>query len=109
MSLFLVLAILRTDDEVSAPLSPPSRPTHAASAVESISPLVHSERSATVVNVRNIAEGHAGEGVNSHDWLRSPLCGKRTATVLFSAPTSPSRPLMAHLYKKRGLVDATAV
>ena len=77
---------MRTGNEMPAPLSPPSHARHAAPAFESISPLSHSERTATVENLRNIAEGHACERVDSHDWLSSPSCGKGTATVLFGAP-----------------------
>ena len=47
LCLCVVFPISRTGNEVSAPLSPPSRPTR-ASAVESMSPLMHSERTATV-------------------------------------------------------------
>ncbi|CAM9595500.1 unnamed protein product, partial [Sphacelaria rigidula] len=90
-------------NEVSAPLSPPSRPTHATSAVESGSPLTPSECAAPVENVRDIAEGHTGERVKPQNWLSPCSYGKDTATVLFSAPEASFASSDGASVEKQGL------
>ncbi|CAM9747767.1 unnamed protein product, partial [Sphacelaria rigidula] len=89
--------------EVFAPLSPPSRPTRATSAVESRSPLTHSECAAPVENVGDIAEGPIGKRVKPQKWLSPRSYGKGTGTVLFRAPEASFAPSDGASVEKQGL------